>query len=54
VTISLDEQTLSLPDGTKAKFSVDSFSRYCLLNGMDELDFLLAQGDAITAYEQRR
>jgi 3-isopropylmalate/(R)-2-methylmalate dehydratase small subunit len=54
VTVSLDEQTLTLADGTKTRFPVDTFSRYCLLNGMDELDFLLSQEDAIAAFETRR
>jgi 3-isopropylmalate/(R)-2-methylmalate dehydratase small subunit len=54
VTISLEEQTLTLPDGTKAKFPVDPFSRYCLLNGMDELDFLLSQEEEIKAFETKR
>jgi 3-isopropylmalate/(R)-2-methylmalate dehydratase small subunit len=54
VTVSLEDQTVSLPDGTKVKFAIDTFSRYCLLNGMDELDFLLAQDDAISAFEAGR
>jgi 3-isopropylmalate/(R)-2-methylmalate dehydratase small subunit len=54
VTVSLEDQTVTLSDGTKVKFSVDTFSRYCLLNGMDELDFLLAQDPAITAFEASR
>jgi len=53
VTISLEEQTLSLPDGTKVKFPIDPFPRYCLMNGMDELDFLLSHEDAIRAFEAR-
>jgi 3-isopropylmalate/(R)-2-methylmalate dehydratase small subunit len=53
VTVSLDAQTLTLPDGTQAKFPIDPFARYCLLNGMDELDYLLAQDPAIAAYEAR-
>jgi 3-isopropylmalate/(R)-2-methylmalate dehydratase small subunit len=52
VTISLEEQTLTLPDGTTTRFSVPPFSRYCLLNGMDELDFLLSQDAAIEAFEK--
>jgi 3-isopropylmalate/(R)-2-methylmalate dehydratase small subunit len=52
VTISLDAQTIGLPDGTQAKFPIDPFARFCLLNGMDELDFLRAQEPAIAAYEQ--
>jgi 3-isopropylmalate/(R)-2-methylmalate dehydratase small subunit len=54
VTVSLEDQTLTLADGTKATFPVDPFARYCLLNGVDELGFLLGQNDAITAFEARR
>jgi 3-isopropylmalate/(R)-2-methylmalate dehydratase small subunit len=54
VTVSVTDQTLTLPDGTKAKFPIDPFARYCLLNGVDELEFLLSQDAAITAFETRR
>jgi 3-isopropylmalate/(R)-2-methylmalate dehydratase small subunit len=53
VTVSLEAQTLSLPDGTQATFSIDPFARYCLLGGMDELDYLLAQDAAITSFEAK-
>src|SRR5450755_4744599 len=52
VTISLQDQTLTLSDGTRASFPIDPFARYCLLNGVDELGFLLAQEDAIAAFEK--
>ena len=52
VTVSLEAQTITLPDGTSAKFPIDPFARYCLLNGMDELDFLISQEPAIVAYEK--
>ncbi len=42
---------MTLADGTVAKFSVDPLSRYCLLNGIDELQFLLSQEADIGAYE---
>ena len=54
VTVSVEDQTLTLADGTQAKFPIDPFARYCLLNGVDELEFLLSQNDAITAFETRR
>jgi 3-isopropylmalate/(R)-2-methylmalate dehydratase small subunit len=54
VTISLEAQTLTLPDGSTTKFSVDPFSRYCLLNGIDELQFLLSQDAEITKFENGR
>jgi 3-isopropylmalate/(R)-2-methylmalate dehydratase small subunit len=54
VTISVEDQTLALPDGTKVKFPIDPFARYCLLNGVDELEFLLSQDAAIAAFEAKR
>ena len=54
VEISVEDQTLALPDGTKVKFPIDPFARYCLLNGVDELQFLLSQEEAIAAFEARR
>ncbi len=53
VTIDLASCTLTLPTGTAVKFPIDSFARYCLLNGVDELGYLLSKDAAITAYEQR-
>ena len=54
VTIDVAETTLSLPTGTRVKFPLEDFSRYCLLNGVDELGFLLDRRAQIEAYEQRR
>jgi 3-isopropylmalate/(R)-2-methylmalate dehydratase small subunit len=51
VTVSLDKQTLTLSDGTAVKFDIDPFARYCLMNGQDELDFLLAQKEEIARFE---
>ena len=54
VTISLEDKTLTLADGTKATFPIDPFARYCLMNGVDELAFLLSQEEAIAAFEARQ
>jgi 3-isopropylmalate/(R)-2-methylmalate dehydratase small subunit len=54
IRIDLEARSVSLPDGTRATFSIDAFSRYCLLNGVDELGFLLSQEADIAAYEGRR
>jgi 3-isopropylmalate/(R)-2-methylmalate dehydratase small subunit len=51
VTVSLEDQTLKLADGTAVKFPIDPFARYCLMNGQDELDFLLAQKEDIARFE---
>jgi 3-isopropylmalate/(R)-2-methylmalate dehydratase small subunit len=51
VTIDLESQTVTLPDGSSHKFPLDPFARHCLLNGVDELGFLLDQESAIADYE---
>jgi 3-isopropylmalate/(R)-2-methylmalate dehydratase small subunit len=53
VTISLEDQTLRLGDGTTAKFTVEPFARYCLLNGVDELAFLQSADADIARFEAR-
>jgi 3-isopropylmalate/(R)-2-methylmalate dehydratase small subunit len=53
VAIDLKERTLRLADGTKVGFPIDPFARYCLMEGKDELEFLLAQEPAIAAHEAR-
>jgi 3-isopropylmalate/(R)-2-methylmalate dehydratase small subunit len=52
VTIDLEKCSVTLADGTTATFPIDPFSRYCLLNGLDELSFLLKAEEAITAFER--
>jgi 3-isopropylmalate/(R)-2-methylmalate dehydratase small subunit len=53
VTVDLEAQTLTLPGGAAVRFPIDPFARYCLLQGVDELDFLLSRREAIAAYESR-
>jgi 3-isopropylmalate/(R)-2-methylmalate dehydratase small subunit len=52
VSIDVESTTLTLPDGTRVLFPLEGFARYCLLNGIDELGYLLAQNDAIVSYER--
>jgi 3-isopropylmalate/(R)-2-methylmalate dehydratase small subunit len=54
VTVSLDQQTLTLADGTAARFAIDPFARHCLMNGQDELDFLLSADQDIARFEAAR
>jgi len=54
VQVDLDETTLRLPDGRSVRFPVDAFARYCLMNGVDELGYLLSQEPAISGFEQVR
>ncbi len=51
VTIDLASQTVSLPGGQKVRFPIEPFAKHCLLNGVDQLGFLQAEEDAISAYE---
>ncbi len=53
VTVDLASRTLDLPDGRNVEFPIDGFSRYCLMNGLDELGFLLENASAIREFEQR-
>ena len=52
VSIDVDTTTLRLPDGTAVEFPLEAFARYCLLNGTDQLGFLLSREREIAAYEQ--
>jgi 3-isopropylmalate/(R)-2-methylmalate dehydratase small subunit len=54
VTVDLAQQKLILPDGSAVEFPIDEFSKHCLLEGVDELGYILQQEDAIAAYEARR
>ena len=54
VSIELDSSTLTLPTGEAIRFPLEPFARYCLMNGVDELGFLLARDAEIAAYEARR
>jgi 3-isopropylmalate/(R)-2-methylmalate dehydratase small subunit len=44
---------LLLPDGTRVGFPLEPFAKHCLLEGVDELGYLLARAADIQAYEQR-
>ncbi|HJS92334.1 MAG TPA: 3-isopropylmalate dehydratase small subunit [Steroidobacteraceae bacterium] len=54
ISIDLESTTLTLPTGEAVRFPLEPFARYCLMNGVDELGFLLARGKEIDAYERRR
>jgi len=51
VKVDLASQTLTLPDGQSVEFPVDSFSKTCLLEGIDELGWILKQEPSIAAFE---
>jgi 3-isopropylmalate/(R)-2-methylmalate dehydratase small subunit len=51
VKVDLASQTLTLPSGRKVQFPVDEFAKHCLLEGIDELGYILKQEPAIAAFE---
>ena len=51
ITLDIASGTLALPNGKSAQFPLEPFARYCLMNGVDELGFLLKQDPQIAAYE---
>ena len=54
VRVDLAAQTLTLPGGRKVEFPVDAFAKQCLLEGVDELGFILKQEESVAAFEARR
>jgi 3-isopropylmalate/(R)-2-methylmalate dehydratase small subunit len=53
LTVDLESQTISRPDGEKVPFQIDPFRKHCLINGLDDVALTLQKGDAIDGYEDR-
>ncbi|MCO5178556.1 MAG: 3-isopropylmalate dehydratase small subunit [Candidatus Promineofilum sp.] len=51
LSIDLDTQLLILPDGRRISFPIDTFNKVCLLEGLDQLGYLLKNDPAIKAFE---
>ena len=51
ITIDLETQTVTLPDGQQMRFEIDPFRKMCLLKGLDDLGYLLDKEEAIARYE---
>ena len=54
IQVDLAAQTITTPGGRKVEFPVDAFSKHCLLEGVDELGYILQHEPDIAAYEARR
>jgi 3-isopropylmalate/(R)-2-methylmalate dehydratase small subunit len=54
IAIDLEATTLTLPGGRVVTFPVEPFARFCLLNGVDQLGYLLLKNSEISAYEIKR
>jgi 3-isopropylmalate/(R)-2-methylmalate dehydratase small subunit len=53
ITVDLASQTVNLPDGHFVKFPIDSFSKICLLNGVDELGYIMGFEYKIAEFENK-
>ena len=51
LSIDLDAQTVTRPDGITYAFEVDAFRKHCLLHGLDDIGLTLQDADAIRAFE---
>ena len=54
ITIDLSTQSVTGLDGLEATFPLDAFSKHCLLEGLDQLGYLLSFDEQITRHEQQR
>ena len=54
LSVDLATQTLTLPDGRQVNFPIDGFSKACLLNGVDEIGYVLHMDAQIKAFEAER
>ena len=53
VTIDLENQVITGPDGGEISFEVDAFRKHCLLNGLDDIGLTLEKKAAIDAFEAK-
>ncbi len=53
ITVDLENQVVVLPDGQQLPFDIDQFRKMCLLQGVDDLGYLLSKQDGIAAHEAK-
>lgn len=51
ITVDLENQTITGPDGGEISFEVDAFRKHCLLNGLDDIGLTLEKAAAIDSFE---
>jgi 3-isopropylmalate/(R)-2-methylmalate dehydratase small subunit len=54
VTVDLEKQEITGPDGGCISFDLDPFRKHCLLNGLDDIGLTLEKADKIAAFEATR
>jgi 3-isopropylmalate/(R)-2-methylmalate dehydratase small subunit len=53
-TIDLESRTFALPSGERFDFPIDPFARHCMLEGVDQLGYLVKKEPEIESYERAR
>jgi 3-isopropylmalate/(R)-2-methylmalate dehydratase small subunit len=53
LVIDLEGQRVTMPDGSYFQFSIDNFSKHCLLNGTDQFGYIQSFEEEIKAYEEK-
>jgi 3-isopropylmalate/(R)-2-methylmalate dehydratase small subunit len=53
LTIDLENQTITRPDGEKVRFELDPFRKHCMLNGLDDIGLTQQKTKAIDAFEAK-
>lgn len=51
VEVNLEKQTVTLPDGTSETFDINPYKKACLINGYDDIDYLLSLKEEIRAFD---
>lgn len=55
IEVNIENQTVNIPEvGKQFAFDIDPYKKYCLINGLSDLDFLLSIKDKVEAYEHQR
>ena len=51
ITVDLENQVITRPDGEEIAFEVDPFRKHCLLNGLDDIGMTMERADSIDSFE---
>ncbi|HEY9486907.1 MAG TPA: 3-isopropylmalate dehydratase small subunit [Chryseosolibacter sp.] len=51
ITVDLEQQKISLEDGTSESFDINAYKKTCLINGYDDIDYLLNLRNEIKQFE---
>lgn len=51
--VNLEQQSIIFPNGSKLNFAYDSFRKHCILNGLDDIDYILSHSSEIAKYREK-